>query len=58
MTYTIISDARVNGKTQGEKLTDKELQAAGADIAALIASGHIQSDEVTQTTPAPEGASE
>ena len=56
MTYTIISDARVNGKTQGEKLTDKELQAAGADIAALIASGHIQSDEAPTTTSALEGA--
>lgn len=58
MTYTVISDLEVCNKVKGEKLTDKELLEAGANIDALVESGHIVSDVSGKSTPAPEGATE
>ncbi len=45
MSYKVISDRVVCGKKQGEILTLKELENAGANIDALIASGHIQASQ-------------
>ena len=58
MAYKVISGREVCGKKQGEILTLKELENAGANIDALIASGHIQASSATQPVikPAQEGA--
>jgi len=58
MAYKVISGREVCGKKQGEVLTLKELEDAGANIDALIASGHIQASQASQPTikPAQEGA--
>lgn len=52
MTYKVISRREVCGKKQGEILTLKELQNAGANIEALIASGHIQAGQASPAIPA------
>lgn len=50
MTYTVISNREVCGKTKGDLLTNKELQDAGVSAEALIAGNHIKaSNAVTQT---------
>jgi hypothetical protein len=41
MEYTVASPTKVLDKEFGEKLTEQELLDAGANIAALIASGNI-----------------
>jgi hypothetical protein len=51
MTYKVISRREVCGKKQGEILTLKELQNAGANIEALIASGHIQAGQASPVSP-------
>jgi hypothetical protein len=55
MTFKVISDREVCGKTQGEILTLKELEDAGANIDALIVGGHIEANKPT-IKPAQEGA--
>ena len=55
MTYKVISDREVCGKKQGEILTLKELEGAGANIDALIVGGHIEAIKPT-IKPAQEGA--
>jgi hypothetical protein len=55
MSYKVISDRVVCGKTQGEILTLKELEDAGTNIEALIAGGHIEANQPT-IKPAQEGA--
>ena len=50
MAYKVISGREVCGKKQGEILTLKELENAGANIDALIASGHIQASQASQPT--------
>ena len=52
MAYKVISGREVCGKKQGEILT-KELENAGANIDALIASGHIQASQASQPTIKP-----
>jgi hypothetical protein len=49
MSYTVTSDLEVCGKIKGDNLTAKDLEAAGADIDALVAAGHIKDS----TAPAP-----
>jgi len=58
MAYKVISGREVCGKKQGEVLTLKELEDAGANIDALIVSGHIQASQASQPIikPAQEGA--
>ena len=58
MAYKVISGREVCGKKQGEVLTLKELEDAGANIDALIVSGHIQASQASQPVikPAQEGA--
>ena len=53
MAYKVISGREVCGKKQGEVLTLKELEDAGANIDALIASGHIQASQASQPTIKP-----
>lgn len=53
MAYKVISGREVCGKKQGEILTLKELENAGANIDALIASGHIQASQASQQTIKP-----
>lgn len=43
MSYKVTSEFEVCGKTNGETITEKELFDAGANVEALIGSGHIQS---------------
>jgi hypothetical protein len=52
MTYKVISRREVCGKKQGEILTLKEIENAGANIEALIASGHIQAGQASPVSPA------
>ena len=47
MAYKVISGREVCGKKQGEILTLKEIEDAGANSDALIASGHIQASQPT-----------
>ena len=47
MTYKVISDREVCGKKQGEILTLKELEDAGANIDALIVGGHLEANKPT-----------
>ncbi len=56
MAYKVISGREVCGKKQGEILTLKELENAGANIDALIASGHIQPSQPTIKPALSEGA--
>jgi len=58
MAYKVISGREVCGKKQGEVLTLKELEDAGANVDALIVSGHIQASQASQPIikPAQEGA--
>ena len=58
MAYKVISGREVCGKKQGEVLTLKELEDAGANVDALIVSGHIQASQASQPVikPAQEGA--
>jgi hypothetical protein len=61
MTYKVLSGRVVCGKKQGEILTLKELEDAGANIEVLIASGHIQASPASPASqpvikPAQEGA--
>lgn len=53
MTYKVISRREVCGKKQGEILTLKELKDAGANIDALIASGHIQAGQASPAIQTP-----
>ena len=55
MTFKVISDREVCGKKQGEILTLKELEDAGANIDALIVGGHLEASKPT-IKPAQEGA--
>ena len=54
MAYKITSDRLDCKKGLGDTITDKELLAMGANIDALIAGGHIESDAAktqAQTEP-------
>lgn len=50
MSYTVISDLEVCGKSKGDSLTEKELIDAGANIDALIEAGHIKAVAVAKAT--------
>ena len=52
MSYTIASDLKVCGKNKGDSITKEELLKAGANINALIESGHLKSD-IAALTPKP-----
>jgi hypothetical protein len=56
MAYKVISGREVCGKKQGEVLTLKEIEDAGANSDALIASGHIQASQPTIKPALLEGA--
>ena len=56
MAYKVISGREVCGKKQGEILTLKEIEDAGANSDALIASGHIQASQPTIKPALSEGA--
>lgn len=45
MSYKIISDRKVCGKSKGEKLTEKEILENGGDVKLLIISGHIEAEK-------------
>lgn len=47
MTYIVISDRKVCGKTKGESLTEKEILEKGGDVKHLLASNHIKSEKST-----------
>jgi hypothetical protein len=55
MSYIITSELEVCNKTKGQNLTDKELEDAGANIEALIGSGHIKSTSNTSKQSIQEG---
>lgn len=56
MAYKVISGREVCGKKQGEILTLKEIEDAGANSDALIASGHIEASQPTIKPAQEEGA--
>lgn len=42
MNYTILTDSlKIEGKKKGDQVTKKELQDAGLNVEALVASGHL-----------------
>lgn len=50
MNHTILTDTFVfEGKKKGDAVTTKELQGAGLNIEALVASGHLSSNTTTKT---------
>ena len=51
MTYTVISNREVCGKTKGDTLTAKELQDAGVKSESLIAGNHIKASNTAPQTP-------
>ena len=50
MTYTIISNREVCGKTTGDTLTAEELQDAGVSAETLIAGNHIKATATNTET--------
>lgn len=58
MNYKILTDTFVfEGKKKGDTVTQKELQEAGLNIAALIAGEHLSGNTTTKSVQA-EGAAE
>ena len=52
MEYTVISNATVCGKVNGEKLTNDDILSAGGSVEHLLASGHIaQSGHTPKAAP-------
>jgi len=51
MTYTVISNREVCGKTTGDTLTAEELQDAGVSAEALIAGNHIKASNTAPQSP-------
>lgn len=51
MTYTIISNRAVCGKTKGDTITTKELQDAGVSAETLIAGNHIKASNTASQNP-------
>jgi hypothetical protein len=51
MTYTIISNREVCGKTTGDTLTAEELQDAGVSAETLIAGNHIKASNTAPQIP-------
>ena len=51
MTYKVISEREVCGKTKGDTLTIKELQDAAVSAEALIAGNHIEASNTESQTP-------
>jgi hypothetical protein len=50
MSYTIISNKTVCGKTKGDSLTESELQDAGVSAETLIAGNHIKATATNTET--------
>ena len=50
MSYTIISNKTVCGKTKGDTLTNEELQDAGVSAETLIAGNHIKATAANTET--------
>ena len=51
MTYTVISNREVCGKTKGDAVSDKELQDAGVSAESLIAGNHIKASNTAPQIP-------
>ena len=51
MSYIVISDREVCGKSKGETITNKELQDAGVSAETLIAGNHIKATATIATNP-------
>ena len=51
MTYTVISNREVCGKTKGDTLTAKELQDAGISPETLTAGNHIKASNTAAQIP-------
>ena len=52
MEYTVISNTKVCGKINGEKLTQDDILGAGGSVEHLLASGHIaQSGHTPKAAP-------
>jgi hypothetical protein len=51
MTYTVISNREVCGKTKGDTLTAKELQDAEVSSETLIAGNHIKASNTAAQIP-------
>jgi hypothetical protein len=52
MEYTVISNTKVCGKINGEKLTQDDILGAGGSVEHLLASGHIaQSGNTPKAVP-------
>lgn len=51
MSYIVISDREVCGKSKGEIITSKELQDAGVSAETLIAGNHIKATATTAPNP-------
>jgi len=51
MTYTVISNREVCGKTKGDAVSDKELQDAGVSAETLIAGNHIKASNTAPQIP-------
>jgi hypothetical protein len=51
MTYTVISNREVCGKTKGDTLTAKELQDAEVSSETLIAGNHIKASNTASQIP-------
>lgn len=53
MQYTVISNTKVCGKINGEKLTQDDILNAGGSVEHLLASGHIaKSGNTPKAAPA------
>jgi len=53
MEYTVISNSKVCGKINGEKLTQDDILSAGGSVEHLLAAGPIVSANAVKATPAP-----
>jgi hypothetical protein len=51
MSYIVISDKTVCGKSKGDTLTNKELQDAGVSAETLIAGNHIKASNTALQNP-------
>jgi len=56
MAYKVISGRSVCGKKQGDTITLKEIEDAGASVEILVAGGHIQATQTTIKSALSEGA--
>ena len=52
MEYTVISNATVCGKVNGEKLTNDDILSKGGNVEHLLATGHIKAANAVKVTPA------